>query len=113
MVSDDPLMSTFPAECYPMKGAGAQYCPETCFRGINFGIPAAEKWRDLKAEVLDIDTRKKSHFFTYQENITDCDRTLGDDQIANATLNPKCFEVEYNNIIYQQHQYNLQASETK
>ena len=35
-------------------GACAQYCPETCFHGINFVIPAAEEWGDLKAEVLDI-----------------------------------------------------------
>jgi len=113
MVSDDPLMSTFPPECYPMKGACAQYCPETCFRGINFAIPAAEEWRDLKAEVLDIDTGKKSNFFTYWENVTDCDGTLGDGQIANATLNPGCFEVEYDNTIYQRRRYHLQASTTK
>jgi len=113
MVSDDPLMTTFPPECYPMKGACAQYCPDTCFRGINFAIPAAEEWRDLKAEVLDIDTGKKSNFFTYWENVTDCDGTLGDGQIANATLNPGCFEVEYDNTIYQRRRYHLQASTTK
>ena len=96
-----------------MKGACAQYCPETCFRGINFAIPAAEEWRDLKAEVLDIDTGKKSNFFTYWENVTDCDGTLGDGQIANATLNPGCFEVEYDNTIDQRRRYHLQASTTK
>mmetsp|Transcript_29790 Transcript_29790/g.44184 ORF Transcript_29790/g.44184 Transcript_29790/m.44184 type:complete len:1743 (-) Transcript_29790:270-5498(-) len=93
IVSNHSLMTAFTeSKCHDLEGTCALFCPNTCFRAVNFGISPAHEWSDIDIQVTD--GTNSVDFHVYFENMTEIK--------ADGEC---CQEKQYDNTIFQRRRF--------